>query len=61
MAFSEEVLPILMKGMLQSFVSDGAMSAKDPTNHCPSYRCSATELQMYRDISYRCKDAQIGE
>lgn len=31
---NEEVLPILIKETLQSFVSDGATSGRDPTNHC---------------------------
>ena len=42
MISNEEVLPILIKGMLQSFVSDGATSAKDPTNQC----LHGPELQM---------------
>lgn len=33
MVFKEEVLSTVIKGMLQSIVSDCAMSGKDPANH----------------------------
>lgn len=42
MISNEEILLILIKGMLQSFVSDGATSEKDPTNH----HLHGPELQM---------------
>lgn len=48
MVFKEEVLSTVIKGMLQSIVSDCAMSGKDPANHWwPQCSCFTDVYNKY--------------